>query len=394
MSNANLGQTVTYEDALEQLGNLRTQFDTIEPLVDPEATAARVTDLENEMNADGFWNDQGNAAKVGAEHTRQKRKLENFRTLQGELDDIATLLEMARESDLEERQELLAELAETLPPLTEKLGRLQEESLFTGDYDANAAIVSINSGEGGVDAQDWAEMLLRMYSRFLERRGLKVEVNAISPGEEAGIKSASFTVTGDYAYGIMNAEAGVHRLVRLSPFDSAHRRQTSFASVETYPLFDDLDSAELEVDEKDLRVDTYRASGAGGQHVNKTESAVRITHVPTGTVAQCQNERSQMQNRETAMKMLKAKLFELERQKREALISSEKGEAQNVGFGSQIRSYVLQPYQMVKDLRTRWETGNVSAVLVGDIDELILAYLLHRAQGGGTFRADATADLD
>jgi peptide chain release factor 2 len=307
--------------------------------------------------------------------------------------DASDLLDMVRESQLDDEQaELLEMLGTAIVSLEAKLGQLQEEALFSGEYDSGPAIVSLQAGEGGVDAQDWAEMLVRMYLRFAERRGLKVEFTSENAGEEAGIRSASFIVRGENAYGVMNAESGVHRLVRLSPFDSANRRQTSFAQVEVTPLFED--DVEVEIDEKELRIDTYRASGAGGQHVNKTESAVRITHIPTNTVVQCQNERSQHQNREVAMRMLQGKLYELERQKREATVNAEKGDAQNVGFGSQIRSYVMQPYQMVKDLRTRHETGNVSAVLDGDLDEFIRAYLLHKAQGGSAFRADATADLD
>lgn len=383
--------TRALEQYVEQVDGLRTQFATIEELVDPDTTAARIAQLDQEMNLDGFWNDQASAAKVSAERTRLSRKLDGLTVLRGEMEDAETLLEMARGADAAELDELLAELEQATEPLAAKLGRLQEESLFTGEFDAGPALVSIHSGEGGVDAQDWAEMLERMYLRFLERRGLQVEFNHETPGEEAGIKSASFIVRGENAYGIMNAESGVHRLVRLSPFDSAHRRQTSFAQVEVTPLFED--DIEFEVDRKDVREDTYRASGAGGQHVNKTDSAIRLTHIPTGVVVQCQNERSQHQNRDTAFKMLKSKLYELERQKRDATLNAEKGEAQNVGFGSQIRSYVMQPYQMVKDLRTRYETGNVQSVLDGDLDEFIRSFLLHKAQGGSSFRVDPS-DLE
>lgn len=385
-------QQVTHsmEEFVEMFSELRKQFGTIESLVDPEGAQRLIERLEVEMNADGFWNDQKRAAKISAEHTRSKRKIDNLNTLRTEVEDVETMLEMAKEFDGTDSAEMLVDLENAIGPLGEKLALLQEESLFSGDYDAGAAIVSIHSGEGGVDAQDWAQMLQRMYLRFCERRGFKVKFIAETQGEEAGIKSCSFTVDGENAYGVMNAESGVHRLVRLSPFDSAHRRHTSFAQVEVYPSFDD--DVDVEIDDKDLRIDTYRASGAGGQHVNKTDSAVRITHVPTNTVVQCQNERSQTQNRETAMKMLKGRLFELERQKREATIAAEKGEAQNVGFGSQIRSYVLQPYRMVKDLRTRHETGNVDAVLDGALDEFIRAFLLKKAQGELSDGSDALDD--
>ena len=380
-----MNATATVEGFTEQFTELQAQFGTIESLLDPGLTVERIADLDMQMTADGFWNDQAAAAKLSGERTRLQRKLDNLEALRGELETVETFLELAREEDENNRAEVLDDIDQAVNALRGKLGKLQEDSLFTGEYDAGPAIVSIHSGEGGVDAQDWAEMLMRMYLRFSEKRGFKVDVTSRSDGEEAGIKSASMTVQGENAYGVMNAESGVHRLVRLSPFDSAHRRQTSFAQVEVYPLFED--DVAVDLDESELRIDTYRASGAGGQHVNKTDSAVRITHLPTNTVVQCQNERSQTQNRETAMKMLMGRLFELERQKRESLISAEKGEAQNVGFGSQIRSYVMQPYQMVKDLRTRYESGNVQAVLDGDIDEFIRAYLLHKAQGGSSARA-------
>jgi peptide chain release factor 2 len=371
------------EEYGELVASVKQQLTTIHSLVEPDVTAEKISTLESEMNADGFWSDQDHAAKVSAEHTRAKRKLDGFRSLEQEVEDAATFLDMAKESDGADQVELLNDLEAVIVDLGGKLARLQEESLFTGEYDGGPCIVAIAAGEGGTDAQDWTEMLQRMYLRFCERRGFKVEFNHESQGEEAGLKSTSFTVRGDNAYGIMNAEAGVHRLVRLSPFSNG-KRQTSFAQVEVYPLIEG--DVEVDIDDKDLRVDTYRASGAGGQHVNKTDSAIRITHIPTGVVVQCQNERSQMQNRETAMKMLTGKLLELERQKREATVNAEKGDAQNIGFGSQIRSYVMQPYQMVKDLRTRYESGNVQNVLDGELDEFIRAYLLHRAHGGSSSR--------
>src|SRR5689334_2483347 len=255
-----------------------------------------------------------------------------------------------------------------------RVAELEEERLFSGRYDAGDALVTVNAGAGGTDAQDWAEMVLRMMMRWAERRGFKAELLEASPGEEAGIKSATFRVSGENAYGLFSAEKGVHRLVRLSPFDAAHRRQTSFAGVEVAPVVDDV--GDVEIDDDDLQIDTYRASGAGGQHVNKTDSAVRITHRPTGIVVQCQNERSQSANKDTAMKMLRAKLVEQRERERREEIAREKGEAQDVNFGSQIRSYVLHPYTMVKDHRTNYEMGNVQAVLDGDLDDFVRAYLL------------------
>jgi peptide chain release factor 2 len=324
------------------------------------------------MSAAGFWDDQETAAKVSAEHSRATRRLEQFRTLETDVEDLASLAEMA-----EEDEEIAAELEEQLAPVEARLAALEEQRLFAGRYDHGDALVTVNAGAGGTDAQDWAEMVLRMQMKWAERRGFKVELLEATPGEEAGIKSATFRVEGDNAYGLYSAEKGVHRLVRLSPFDSANRRQTSFAGVEVAPVIED--AGEIEIDADDLQVDTYRASGAGGQHVNKTDSAVRITHRPSGIVVQCQNERSQTQNRETAMKVLRGKLVELEERKRAEEIAKEKGQAQDVNFGSQIRSYVLHPYTMVKDHRTDHEMGDANRVLEGDLDGFVRAYLLRGA---------------
>jgi peptide chain release factor 2 len=324
------------------------------------------------MSAAGFWDDQEQAAKVSAEHARTARRLEEFRGLESEVEDLASLAEMA-----EEDEEIAGELAGQLAPVEQRLAALEEQRLFSGRYDAGDALVTVNAGAGGTDAQDWAEMVLRMEMRWAERRGFKVELLEASAGEEAGIKSATFRVSGDNAYGLYGAEKGVHRLVRLSPFDSANRRQTSFAGVEVAPVIED--AGEIEIESDDLQVDTYRASGAGGQHVNKTDSAVRITHRPSGIVVQCQNERSQTQNRETAMKMLRSKLVELEERKRLEELAREKGDAQDVNFGSQIRSYVLHPYTMVKDHRTDHEVGDANRVLEGDLDGFVRAYLLRSA---------------
>jgi peptide chain release factor 2 len=336
---------------------------------DPDALATRVSELEARMGQPGFWDDQRAAAEISAEHARLNRRLERYRQLQRDYEDARELFSLDGELEGEIRSQVV--------PLRRELDRLQEEALFTGEYDAGDAVVTIHSGEGGTDAQDWAEMLLRMYLRWAERRGFRAELLEASPGEEAGLKSATFTVAGENAFGTLKAERGVHRLVRLSPYDQAHRRHTSFAQVIVSPLI--ADDVELEIADEELRIDTYRASGAGGQHVNKTDSAVRITHLPTGIVVQCQNERSQTSNKQTALRLLKSRLLELEQERREAELARERGAVQDTGFGSQIRSYVLHPYQLVKDHRTEHETGNTQAVLDGDLDALIHAYLLAEA---------------
>jgi peptide chain release factor 2 len=324
------------------------------------------------MSAPGFWDDADAAAKVSADHARAGRRLEQFRSLEADVGDLDSFVEMAQEDE-----ELAAELVEQLASIEARLATLEEQRLFSGRYDNGDALVTVNAGAGGTDAQDWAEMVLRMQMKWAEKRGFKVELLEVSPGEEAGIKSATFSAEGENAYGLYGAEKGVHRLVRLSPFDSANRRQTSFAGVEVAPVVED--AGEVEINADDLQVDTYRASGAGGQHVNKTDSAVRITHRPSGIVVQCQNERSQTQNRETAMKVLRGKLVEREERRRMEEIARERGEAQDVNFGSQIRSYVLHPYSMVKDHRTEHEVGDTGRVLDGDLDGFVRAYLLKAA---------------
>ncbi len=323
------------------------------------------------MGEPGFWDDQNAAASISTEHSRLTKRLERYERLQGEHDDAAELLAM--DPAFED------ELAIQLQPLRRELERLQEDALFNGEYDSGDAVVSIHAGTGGTDAQDWAEMVLRMYLRWAEDRGFAAELVEASPGEEAGLKSATFTVKGENAYGVLKAERGVHRLVRQSPFDSAHRRHTAFSQVVVAPLLPD--EADVEIDEMDLRIDTYRASGAGGQHVNKTDSAVRITHLPTGIVVQCQNERSQTSNKQTALRILKSRLVELQEEEREAELAKERGAAQDIGFGSQIRSYVLHPYQLVKDHRTDFEVGNAQGVLDGKLDGFVHAYLLAKAAG-------------
>jgi peptide chain release factor 2 len=327
------------------------------------------------MQAPGFWDDQERAASVSAEHAAVGRRLQTYRSLEGDLEDLETLEEMAREDD-----SIAGELDELRAGIEARLAELEEARLFSGEYDAGDAVVTVNAGAGGTDSQDWAEMLLRMLMRWAEKRGMKVELKEASPGEEAGIKSATFIARGENAYGLFSAEKGVHRLVRISPFDAAARRHTAFAGVEVAPLVED--DLQVEIDPEDLQVDTYRASGAGGQHVNKTDSAVRITHKPTGIAVQCQNERSQSANRATAMAMLRSKLIEREEQLRREELAREKGEAQDVGWGSQIRSYVLHPYTLVKDHRTNVEAGNAQGVLDGDLDEFVRAELLRRAGDG------------
>jgi peptide chain release factor 2 len=323
------------------------------------------------MQKPGFWDDQRRAASVSAEHSRLQRRLEAFRRLESEVDDLAAL------AALDDDESLHVELAEQVDAVERHLSRLEEERLFQGPYDAGDAVVTVHSGAGGTDSQDWAEMLLRMYLRWGQKRGFEVEMKEASPGEEAGIKSATFIARGENAYGLFSAEKGVHRLVRLSPFDAARRRHTSFALVEASPLVDE--DVEVEIDDSDLRIETYRASGAGGQHVNKTDSAVRITHVPTKIVVQCQNERSQSSNKQTAMKLLRSKLIELEERKRREELAREKGEAEDVAWGSQIRSYVLHPYTMVKDHRTGFEVGDAARVLDGDLDQFVHEYLVKSA---------------
>jgi peptide chain release factor 2 len=340
---------------------------------DPASLEARLAELEEELNAPGFWDDQSRAAKVSAEHARVSRRLENYRRLRQEFDDARELAEM-------DGGEMEAEIATSLVPLRRELEELQEAALFDGEYDSGDAVVTLQSGTGGTDAQDWAEMMLRMYERWAANRGFDIELLEASPGEEAGLKSATFTVEGENAYGILKAERGKHRLVRLSPFDQAHRRHTAFSTVIVAPLL--RDDGDVEIDEGDLKIDTYRAQGAGGQHVNKTDSAVRITHVPTGIVVQCQNERSQSANKQTAMRVLKSRLVERQEEEREALLAKERGGSADTGFGGEsVRSYVLHPYQMVKDSRTGYEMGNAQAVLDGELDPFIREYLLARAAG-------------
>jgi peptide chain release factor 2 len=338
---------------------------------DPDALTARRAELEQRMGEPGFWDDQERAARISTEHSRVARKLERYEQLTRDYEDALELFSM--DGGMQD------EIAASIVPLRAELERVQEDALFSGEYDAGDAVVTLQSDVGGTDAQDFTEMLLRMYERWADNRGFKTEVIDASPGEEAGLKSATFTVEGENAYGILRAERGKHRLVRLSPFDQAHRRHTSFAQVIPAPLL--AQDEDLEIDEGDLRIDTYRAQGAGGQHVNKTDSAVRITHLPTGVVVQCQNERSQTANKQTAMRILKSRLAELAEEEREQELARERGVV-SMGFGGNpIRSYFLQPYQLAKDHRTGFEVGNAQGVLDGNLDPFIQAYLLARAAG-------------
>ena len=328
--------------------------------------------IEDQMGADGFWNDVENANKVNQRMKVVTAKLTKYEKLTRAGDDVHTLIELADEA---EDVSMVDEILEEYSAFAEKVDALRLETLLKGDYDDKNAVLSLHAGAGGTEAQDWVSILYRMYTRYCENKGYSVKVLDLLDGDEAGIKSVTFEVVGENAYGYLKAEKGVHRLVRISPFDSSGRRHTSFASLDVTPIFDDDDEG-IEINADDLRVDTYRASGAGGQHVNKTSSAIRITHLPTNIVVQCQNERSQLQNRETAMRMLKGKLLELQERERMEQMSQIKGEMKKIEWGSQIRSYVFQPYTLVKDHRTNVENGNIQAVMDGDLDAFINAFLV------------------
>jgi peptide chain release factor 2 len=323
-----------------------------------------------------LWNDPDAAQKVMRERASLESRINGFVALETGLNDNVELIELA---EIEDDQAMIADAEKALGALRDEAAKLQLQSLLSGEADGFDCFVEVHAGAGGTESQDWAEMLFRMYSRWCDQHGYKTELLEESQGEEAGIKSATIKVTGDSAYGWLKTETGVHRLVRISPYDSSARRHTSFSSVKVYPVIDD--SIEIEINDGDLRVDTYRASGAGGQHVNRTDSAVRITHIPTGIVVQCQNDRSQHKNRAQAMKMLNSRLYELELKKREAKAQEEFEAETEIGWGRQIRSYVLQPYQMVKDLRTGVETSNTGAVLDGDLDMFLEASLASKLDG-------------
>jgi peptide chain release factor 2 len=339
---------------------------------DVAAKHAELRRIEAQATAPDFWNDQEAAQQLMARRSRLERTIARQEQFESHIADAGVLFEFAEEDD----EASLKELRALIEQLDMEVGQAETEMLLGGENDALSAICTIHPGAGGTESQDWAEMLLRMYLKWAELRGFKTEILDYQPGEEAGIKSVTFRVEGEYAYGLLAAEAGVHRLVRISPFDQAARRHTSFASLFVYPEIDE--NIEVEINDKDLRVDTYRSTGAGGQHINTTDSAVRITHIPTGIVVQCQNQRSQHQNRAVAMQVLRSRLYELELEKRRAETAELEASKQEISFGSQIRNYVLAPYRLVKDARTKLERGDVDAVLGGDIDDFIKAYLLSR----------------
>ncbi len=366
-------------DYSDELADLRRRIDEARVYLRIEELLLARPQLETEASRPDLWDDPDLARKINGELSACTEDLELFDQLSARLEDAETLHELGRE---EHDESVEAEVEESMAALVSDLGELELRALFTGEYDDTNAICEIQSGEGGADAQDWANMLLRMFLRWAEKRGFDVELEEVSAGNEAGISSATFLVNGRHAYGRLRSEHGVHRLVRISPFNAQGKRQTAFAALKVTPFLEDV--PDIEIDEKDLRIDTYRSSGAGGQHVNVTDSAVRITHLPTGIVTSCQNERSQHQNKDRAMQILRAKLAERQREERVAELSNIRGEQRSVGFGSQIRSYVTQPYQMVKDLRSGYEVGNVDGVFDGDLDGFMEAYLQWERSGADT----------
>jgi len=362
------------EDLKPILNDLGEKLDQMRISLEIPAKEEKIAELEYKMGEPSFWDDAAAAQKLNQELADLKGGVDTYRDLMAKYEDAETLYEMGiEENDASMEADIRAEL--TL--ISEGLETLQLEVLLSGEYDANDAILTLHAGAGGTEAQDWTQMLLRMYGRWAERHGFTVETADLQPGDEAGVKSATLFIKGHNAYGFLKSEKGVHRLVRISPFDSQARRHTSFSACDVMPEIDD--AVEVPINMDDVRVDYFRASGAGGQHINKTSSAVRMTHEPTGIVVQCQNERSQLQNKEQCLKMLRAKLFELEQEKKEEEIAKLEGVQQKIEWGSQIRSYVFQPYTMVKDVRTNAETGNVQAVMDGDIDPFIRAYLNAKA---------------
>ena len=362
------------EDLKPTLNDLGEKLDQMRISLEIPAKEEKIAELEYKMGEPSFWDDAAAAQKLNQELAALKGGVDTYKGLMAKYEDAETLYEMGiEEGDASMEDDIRAEL----DLIAEGLETLQLEVLLSGDYDANDAILTLHAGAGGTEAQDWTQMLLRMYGRWAERHGFTVETADLQPGDEAGVKSATLFIKGHNAYGFLKSEKGVHRLVRISPFDSQARRHTSFSACDVMPEIDD--AVEVPINMDDVRVDYYRASGAGGQHINKTSSAVRMTHEPTGIVVQCQNERSQLQNKEQCMKMLRAKLFELEQEKKEEEIAKLEGVQQKIEWGSQIRSYVFQPYTMVKDVRTNAETGNVQAVMDGEIDPFIRAYLNAKA---------------
>ncbi|MEP6920759.1 MAG: peptide chain release factor 2 [bacterium] len=362
-------ETLSIQDLRNSFEDLRMRTEQLGGFFDVPRAREELKRIETEASSPDFWNDQDAAQKLLQQRSILEKKIQRQEQFESQISDAGVLFEFA-----EEDEESLKELRSLLKRLEHELSLAETEMLLAGENDQLNAICTIHPGAGGTESQDWAEMLLRMYLKWAEQRGFKTEIIDYQPGEEAGLKNVTFRVEGEYAYGLLAAEAGVHRLVRISPFDQAARRHTSFASLFVYPEIDE--NIEVEINDKDLRVDTYRATGAGGQHINTTDSAVRITHAPTGIVVQCQNQRSQHQNRAVAMQVLRSRLYELEIEKRRADTAELEANKAEISFGSQIRSYVLAPYQLVKDTRTKLERGNVDAVLGGDLDDFIKAYLL------------------
>lgn len=365
-----------YDEYKVKLGEIKPQLADLREALGMDALLKQVAELEGLATQPDFWDDMEKSQKVLQKTANCKSQVEKYDKLVALYEDTETMLEMAME---ENDESLLEEITESYDKLEAELQNQKLATLLTGEYDKNNAILTFHAGAGGTEAQDWVEMLYRMYTKWSDRHGFKYKILDYLDGDEAGIKSASILIEGLNAYGYLQSEAGVHRLVRISPFDSSGRRHTSFASLEVMPEIDD--DMEIEIDESDLRVDTYRASGAGGQHINKTDSAVRITHIPTGIVVACQNERSQHQNRDVAMKMLKSKLLEIKEREHLEKIEDIKGDQKEIAWGSQIRSYVFMPYTLVKDHRTGFESGNVGAVMDGDLDGFINAYLKAKSLG-------------
>ena len=365
---------VLLEELRPQIGELRNRLGELKTGLKIEPKKERIQDLDYQMAAPGFWDDPDKAQKVAQEANNLKSEVDTFTSLETKVDDLDTLWEMAME---EKDDTLVSEMESELEGAKHTLSELELGMLLSDEYDANNAIMNLHAGAGGTEAQDWTGMLLRMFTRYAEGKGFEVELLDVLPGEEAGTKSATLAIKGHNAYGFLKSEKGVHRLVRISPFDSNARRHTSFAAVDVMPEIDN--TVEVNINMDDVRVDYYRASGAGGQHVNKTSSAVRMTHLPTGIVVQCQNERSQLQNKERCLQLLRAKLFEYEKAIQDQKISDLAGDYQAIEWGSQIRSYVFMPYQLVKDHRTEYENGNIDNVMNGDLDGFINAYLSMKA---------------
>jgi len=359
-----------------KVNGLKPELEGLKAALDYDNVVAQVAQLEEQASQDGFWNDIENSQKVLQKTKKLKNVAAKYEKLRDKWDDLYTLFELARD---EEDVSFMPELEEGWAALNENIADVKLQTQLNGEFDANNAILSFHAGAGGTEAQDWTQMLYRMYTHWAERRGFKYKIIDYLDGDEAGVKSAMIVIEGENAYGYLQSESGVHRLVRVSPFDASGRRHTSFAAVEVTPEI--TDDIEIEIRDEDLKVDTYRSSGAGGQHVNKTESAIRITHIPTGIVVACQNERSQHQNREVAMRMLKSKLLEIKEKEHFDKIEDIKGVQMKIEWGSQIRSYVFMPYTLAKDHRTGFENGNINAVMDGDLDGFINAYLNAKATG-------------